>query len=659
MKRQLFALLILLLLSSGLVRAQNYSDDLIAYVDGDLWAWSPQRGAMQLTTHEYNGGAVISPDASMIAYESVANEAKPQLESGNGFALGGAVPKNIWTMQISNRDFERIALQNNSANILRSYPVWSPDSQKVAWTQVIGEPNLGNASLVMYDMRSNETTNLTSNFSMGFQDGGLSMVSVNWGAGGISRILFSYGEAGVGQSILEIYDPNNVGAVQSFLLADERNAALVFDHVWVNNGRDFIAMVDTNGNWSLFDPVSGGRQGLQEPPLMTNRAGNLGVRPRRVQVDDFIYQYEWVVERPNTGIVTTLPYRTFGLNISELPALSPDGTAVAWREPQGNVIVYNLSTQTQQTIISGSTEVHRFVRPLNVVWDATRWVTNFEVVTPLPVPTQPPIVNTCSMPPRATVGQQVVITPGTPNNVRANPTTSARVTNVLSAGTGMSVIDGPVCANGYQWFKVSFAGGQGWTAEGSNGNYWLTPVNNYACSNSPAPRLREGDAGYVLPGDPNALRDNPGTGSGSSVISNIPGGASFTVIGAAVCGNEGRRWYPILYNGQYGWTAEGEGSTYWIAPQTNTATCSNSPTPRLTVGGYGMITPGLPNVIRNNANTGSSMVIGQIPAGGVFYITGAGVCGANDGRLWYPIIYNGLSGWTAEGEGNTYWTAPN
>jgi hypothetical protein len=46
----------------------------------------------------------------------------------------------------------------------------------------------------------------------------------------------------------------------------------------------------------------------------------------------------------------------------------------------------------------------------------------------------------------------------------------------------------------------------------------------------------------------------------------MPAGASFAVVGTGQCDSQGLRWYPINYQGVSGWTAEGQGSEYWIGP---------------------------------------------------------------------------------------------
>ncbi|MCK6577686.1 MAG: hypothetical protein L6Q98_06230 [Anaerolineae bacterium] len=84
------------------------------------------------------------------------------------------------------------------------------------------------------------------------------------------------------------------------------------------------------------------------------------------------------------------------------------------------------------------------------------------------------------------------------------------------------------------------------------------------CPGSPPPRLSPGRIGRVLPGDPNRLRAAPESGR---VIDNIPGGAAFTVLGGPQCGAQsGLTWWQVEYNGQVGWTAEGQANIYWLEP---------------------------------------------------------------------------------------------
>lgn len=84
------------------------------------------------------------------------------------------------------------------------------------------------------------------------------------------------------------------------------------------------------------------------------------------------------------------------------------------------------------------------------------------------------------------------------------------------------------------------------------------------CPNTLPTRLKVGITAYVTPGDPNSLRPLPEEGD---AIDLIPAGAAFQIIGGPVCGRRlGLRWWQVTYQGETGWTAEGEGDTYWLSP---------------------------------------------------------------------------------------------
>ncbi|MDL1899665.1 SH3 domain-containing protein [Anaerolineae bacterium CFX9] len=77
--------------------------------------------------------------------------------------------------------------------------------------------------------------------------------------------------------------------------------------------------------------------------------------------------------------------------------------------------------------------------------------------------------------PRLWVGGQGSVTPGSANNVRETPTTSGNLLGQLPGGTRFTVLEGPVCADGYNWWRVSSDTLIGWTVEGRGSDYFLAP----------------------------------------------------------------------------------------------------------------------------------------------------------------------------------------
>lgn len=88
------------------------------------------------------------------------------------------------------------------------------------------------------------------------------------------------------------------------------------------------------------------------------------------------------------------------------------------------------------------------------------------------------------------------------------------------------------------------------------------------CPPSLPPRLVVGGKGRVTPGDPNALNTLPAPPSrdqNSKRLTPLQPGNVFTVLAGPTCAY-GYTWWQVNYNGTIGWTAEGQGTTYWIEP---------------------------------------------------------------------------------------------
>jgi LysM repeat protein len=261
---------------------------------------------------------------------------------------------------------------------------------------------------------------------------------------------------------------------------------------------------------------------------------------------------------------------------------------------------------------------------------------------------EPYTASVCPLTPRLVPGGQGRVTPGQPNTLRGQPNGGATVGQIPGGGV-FTVVAGPQCAGGINWWQVNYNGVVGWTGEGQGSTYWLEPYTVTACTLPP--RLLVGWSGLVTPGTPNVLRSQPGKGSNSIVIGEIPGGAAFRVLAGPQCA-DGYNWYQVNYNGQIGWTAEGQSGQYWL----DILRCSNSVVSRLATNMQARVTPGLPNRLRSQPGT-TSPTISEIPGGGLFTIVGGPQCGS-EGWVWWQVNYNGVVGWTAEGDATSYWLEP-
>lgn len=84
-----------------------------------------------------------------------------------------------------------------------------------------------------------------------------------------------------------------------------------------------------------------------------------------------------------------------------------------------------------------------------------------------------------------------------------------------------------------------------------------------SCPNSPPPRLSIGLPAQITPGDSNNLRDEPNS---TTVIGQIPTGEQSLVLDGPVCGINGLTFWKVQYGEVTGWTAEGQGTDYWLEP---------------------------------------------------------------------------------------------
>ena len=102
----------------------------------------------------------------------------------------------------------------------------------------------------------------------------------------------------------------------------------------------------------------------------------------------------------------------------------------------------------------------------------------------------------------------------------------------------------------------------------------------------------------------------------------------------------------------------------FATPTPTPITCPGFLPSRLVIGGYGRITPGDPNRLREVPN---GRIIAQIYAGETFKVIDGPICdttSAGLGLAWWKVVYlsprdgREYVGWTAEGSGGTYWIDP-
>src|SRR5690606_112366 len=77
--------------------------------------------------------------------------------------------------------------------------------------------------------------------------------------------------------------------------------------------------------------------------------------------------------------------------------------------------------------------------------------------------------------PRLLIGAQARVLPGDANNVRDSASRSGALVGSIPGGEIFDVLDGPTCADGFNWWQIEYGDVTGWTVEGSGEEYWVEP----------------------------------------------------------------------------------------------------------------------------------------------------------------------------------------
>jgi hypothetical protein len=194
-------------------------------------------------------------------------------------------------------------------------------------------------------------------------------------------------------------------------------------------------------------------------------------------------------------------------------------------------------------------------------------VVTIVLVTPTPLTTTTP-PGGCYEPLPFGAGDEIGIRGGV--NIRNLPTASGGVVGYFQLPVAAFVVEGPVCADGYNWWKVRGVGIPGWVAEGRPGSYFLNLITD---ASNPEPctepqSIAVGERVRLL----NGVRVRETPGEAGLVLTVAPYQSLLPVVGGPVCDGGLNYWQIEITYGTSGtlirgWIAEGPDYDYYIEPE--------------------------------------------------------------------------------------------
>ncbi|MBI1259838.1 MAG: hypothetical protein GC204_20410 [Chloroflexi bacterium] len=284
------------------------------------------------------------------------------------------------------------------------------------------------------------------------------------------------------------------------------------------------------------------------------------------------------------------------------------------------------------------------------------------VSTPVGGPTSIPLqANGCYPPLALVVGGQVLLRGGV--NVRSQPSLSGPLVNYYTSQVLLRLIEGPVCADGFNWWHVRGVGEPGWVVEGKPDFYYLkqySAPNAPTCS-APLDTIEVGGKLRTITGS--RVRLTPAN-DGFVITVIQPPGVTLDVIDGPYCA-DGFNWWKV--RAPYGttniviegWIAEGFPGGYYVeglsANEQPELAC-RAPL-RLHSGSRVGVTyrDAVPRRLRSAPNSSASVIADLLDGVELLVINNDSVC-ANGYNWWQvQIIATGTTGWIAEGLPGNYW----
>jgi hypothetical protein len=164
------------------------------------------------------------------------------------------------------------------------------------------------------------------------------------------------------------------------------------------------------------------------------------------------------------------------------------------------------------------------------------------------------------------VGQPARVTAPAGLNMRDSAAPGGALLLQLSTNQKITIVEGPVDAENFRWWKVDDGlGNVGWVAESDGETIWLSPQLGVPQPVDRAPRV--GDRIQVTMGTGGQLSVRLTPGTNAELVARANPGEEFTVM-AGPQESSGYMWYQIRSDdgAVEGWAAEGSDAERWLSP---------------------------------------------------------------------------------------------
>lgn len=424
----------------------------------------------------------LSPNGRSVAFRVEPLIVRQGIERSGGIA-GGEMPGDIALCDLETGAVTLIAVQppdmtffnidETAANyVIRSAPSWSPDGAYVYWTE-----NPDAMRLIRYTLSTSETDVLVENIPLSI--GVPVTYPVRVSPAGFAFTVFELlPDSATFMDVPRIYFYAPDGTPNPNVLEVNDNSANIYfnDIVWAEmaDGSWQLGLPRADGRFDMIDPVSAQFVG-EEPAVLelavigqpdgpTLRATPIGMgQPFNI----------WSAVTPD-GDVVPLNYQNFAHELP--PAISPSGTEIAVVGEDRLVVLNPLSRAINAQIPIAQPEGSTSIIPnrISLIWAPlyfreSRFPESFPAQSVISPPTE------CDgLPaPRMSIANIGIVIDTLPNNVRSQPASGSPLLGTIPPQGQFMVLEGPVCSNGYVWWRVDYDGLIGWTAEGDASEYWL------------------------------------------------------------------------------------------------------------------------------------------------------------------------------------------